>query len=72
VTDARVDRILIESGRAVGVRYMSFDEPHEVRATREVLVGAGTYNTAKLLMLSGLGPADHLRDFHCRTITKCR
>jgi choline dehydrogenase len=28
-----------------------------------VLVGAGTYNTAKLLMLSGLGPADHLRDF---------
>jgi choline dehydrogenase-like flavoprotein len=38
-------------------------EPHEARAGGEVLVGAGTYNTAKLLMLSGIGPADHLRDF---------
>jgi len=63
VTDARVDRLIIENHRAVGVRYTSFGEPHEVRAEREVLVGAGTYNSAKLLMLSGIGPADHLRDF---------
>jgi choline dehydrogenase len=63
VTNARVDRIIIENHRAVGVAYTVDDEPHEARAGREVLVGAGTYNTAKLLMLSGLGPADHLRDF---------
>lgn len=63
VTQARVDRILIENGRAAGVAYSVRGEPHEARAAREVLVGAGTYNTAKLLMLSGLGPADHLRDF---------
>jgi choline dehydrogenase-like flavoprotein len=63
VTRARVDRILVENGRAVGVAYTVDGEPHEVRPTREVLVGAGTYNSAKLLMLSGLGPADHLRDF---------
>jgi len=63
VTDARVDRILFEGGRAVGVAYTAHGEPHEVRAEREVLVGAGTYNSAKLLMLSGVGPADHLRDF---------
>jgi choline dehydrogenase len=63
VTEARVDRILVENGRAVGVSYSVRGEPHEARAEREVLVGAGTYNSAKLLMLSGIGPADHLRDF---------
>ena len=63
VTGARVDRIIIENGRAVGVAYTVNGEPHEARAGREVLVAAGTYNTAKLLMLSGIGPADHLRDF---------
>jgi choline dehydrogenase-like flavoprotein len=47
----------------VGVAYSVEGEPHEARAGREVLIGAGSYNTAKLLMLSGLGPADHLRDF---------
>ncbi|MDC9822828.1 GMC family oxidoreductase [Devosia sp. ZB163] len=63
VTGARVDRIIIENGRAVGVAYDRGGDPHEARAEREVLVGAGTYNSAKLLMLSGIGPADHLGDF---------
>jgi choline dehydrogenase len=62
VTGARVDRILIENGRAVGVEYTRNGETHRAAASREVLVGAGTYNTAKLLMLSGIGPADHLRE----------
>ncbi|MBX4890467.1 GMC family oxidoreductase N-terminal domain-containing protein [Rhizobium bangladeshense] len=62
VTRARVDRILIESGRAVGVVYTSNGESRRVLATREVLVAAGTYNSAKLMMLSGIGPADHLRE----------
>jgi len=63
VTEARVDRIIVENGRAVGVAYTRNGDPHEIRAGREVLVAAGTYNTAKLLMLSGIGPADHLDDF---------
>lgn len=63
VTHALVEKIIIENGRAVGVAYSVDGEPHEARAEREVLVATGTYNTAKLLMLSGLGPADHLRDF---------
>jgi choline dehydrogenase len=63
VTEARVDRIIIENGKAVGVAYSRDGDPHEVRAAREVLVAAGTYNSAKLLMLSGIGPADHLDDF---------
>lgn len=62
VTDARVDRILIENGRAVGVAYVHNGVTHQAYAEREVLVASGTYNSAKLMMLSGLGPADHLRE----------
>lgn len=62
VTGAQVDRIVIENGRAAGVAYRHEGKEHVVRAEREVLVASGTYNTAKLLMLSGLGPADHLRE----------
>ena len=62
ITDARVDRIVIEQGRAIGVTYTRAGTTQTVHADREVLVGAGTYNTAKLLMLSGIGPADHLRE----------
>lgn len=62
LTDARVDQIIIENGSAVGLRYTQNGVSHTVRAEREVLIGAGTYNTAKLLMLSGIGPADHLAE----------
>ncbi|MET0437406.1 MAG: FAD-dependent oxidoreductase, partial [Devosia sp.] len=61
IADARVDKILVENGRATGLAYTKNGETHTVRAEREVLVGAGTYNSAKLMMLSGIGPADHLR-----------
>lgn len=61
VTGARVERTVIENGRAVGVEYSVGGEMKTARADREVLVAAGTYNSAKLLMLSGIGPANHLR-----------
>jgi choline dehydrogenase len=61
VTEALVTRVLIEHGRAVGVEYVKDGAVTQARAAGEVLVAAGTYNTAKLLMLSGIGPAAHLR-----------
>jgi choline dehydrogenase len=61
-TGATVAKILMDKGRAVGVQYVSNGTEHVVRPECEVLVAAGTYNTAKLLLLSGLGPADELRD----------
>ncbi|ODT83954.1 MAG: sorbosone dehydrogenase [Pelagibacterium sp. SCN 64-44] len=61
VTEARVNRVLFDGSRAVGLEYEARGETYRVHAEREVLLGAGTYNTAKLLMLSGIGPADHLR-----------
>lgn len=59
---ATVTKIDVKNGRAIGVRYDKSGAEHSVRPEHEVLVAAGTYNTAKLLMLSGLGPADHLRE----------
>ncbi|MBL8550334.1 MAG: GMC family oxidoreductase N-terminal domain-containing protein [Hyphomonadaceae bacterium] len=54
-------RVLIEKGRAVGVQYLQDGEVKEARAAREVIVSGGTYNSAQLLLLSGIGPADELR-----------
>ena len=52
--------ILFEGKRAVGVRYLRErgGPAREVRARREVILSAGTVNTARLLQISGVGPAD--------------
>lgn len=60
ITDALITRIVVADGRAVGVEYEKNGTRTEVRTRGEVLVATGTYNTAKLLMLSGIGPAEHL------------
>ncbi len=62
VTGAQVTRVLFDGARAVGVEYVARGRTVQARADSEVLVATGTYNTAKLLMLSGLGPAAHLRE----------
>ncbi len=61
VTGALVRRILIESGRAVGVAYAGGGKQHQARAQCEVLLSGGTINSPQLLMLSGLGPAAELQ-----------
>ncbi len=61
MTDCRITRILVENGRAVGVRFLHYNNESEVRAEREVLVTAGAIGSPKLLMLSGIGPADELK-----------
>jgi choline dehydrogenase len=60
LTDARVTGILIEADRAVGVRYLLRGEEEEARADGEVILSAGAIGSPQLLMLSGIGPADHL------------
>ncbi|WP_417243173.1 GMC family oxidoreductase [Celeribacter sp.] len=59
---AHVDKIIIENGRAVGVAYRDKAGAHEVRVKREVVLAAGALVTPKVLMLSGIGPADHLTE----------
>lgn len=59
---AQVQRILIERGRATGVVWKDeAGDEHVARASGDILVAAGALITPKLLMLSGIGPAEHLR-----------
>ena len=62
ITGALVRRVLVENGRAIGVAYASSGREVQVRADREVLLCGGAINSPQLLMLSGIGPADHLQD----------
>lgn len=57
---ATATRIVIEGGRAVGVEIQQGKQRRVIRATKEVIVSAGAYASPQLLMLSGIGPADHL------------
>ena len=59
VTDAHVARVLFEGTTAVGVALV---DGREFRAASEVVLSAGTIDSAKLLLLSGIGPAAHLGD----------
>jgi choline dehydrogenase len=54
-----VDRVLVERGRAVGVRAVGPTGPVEVHAERVVLAG-GAYGSPSILLRSGIGPADDL------------
>ncbi|BBY38130.1 choline dehydrogenase [Mycobacterium mantenii] len=60
-TGAFVTRVCIEGTRATGVEYEHRGRRLEVRAASEVIVSAGSLTSPKLLMLSGVGPADHLQ-----------
>ncbi len=55
-------RIVIENGKAVGVEIESGGKVSTVRAHREVIVSASSINSPKLLMLSGIGPGQHLQE----------
>jgi choline dehydrogenase len=55
-------RIVLENRRAVGVEIGGRGAEQVVRARREVIVAASSINSPKLLMLSGIGPAAHLKD----------
>jgi choline dehydrogenase-like flavoprotein len=67
-TNALVLRVTVVDGRAVGVMYERDGEPREVRATREVILSAGTLQTPQILLLSGIGPAVQLQAHGIRTV----
>jgi choline dehydrogenase-like flavoprotein len=61
-TGALVKRIVFEGNRAVGVEYSTGGAATIARASSEVLLASGAIGTPKLMMLSGVGPAAHLKD----------
>ncbi|MGO1950742.1 MAG: GMC family oxidoreductase [Mycobacteriaceae bacterium] len=70
LTDRQVSRVLIEDGTATGIEYLdnAFGRLKSLPANREVIVSAGAIDSPKLLMLSGIGPAEHLAEFGIDTI----
>jgi len=61
ITKAFVSHIIIEGGRAVGVEYRRNGETKRVYADGEVICSLGAVGSPQVLMLSGVGPAEHLR-----------
>lgn len=55
-------KILIKEGRAIGVEISKGDTVEKILAQREVVIAASAINSPKLLMLSGIGPAQHLKE----------
>ncbi len=63
LTHSRATKIVLDGSRATGVEIIAADGTVEtIHADHEVIVSAGTFDSPKLLMLSGIGPADHLKD----------
>ncbi len=60
--NCQVTRVVFEGRRAVGVEIHTPDGPRVVRARKEVVLSGGTYNSPHLLLLSGIGPAAHLKE----------
>jgi choline dehydrogenase len=62
VADAHVRRLLVEHGTCRGVEYTHARQVHTAIADREVVLSAGAIGSPQLLLLSGIGPGQHLRD----------
>ncbi|WP_433564148.1 GMC family oxidoreductase [Nocardia sp. CA-151230] len=63
LTHVQATRVVIENGRATGVEIAEKNGSRRiVRAAKEVIVSGGVIGSPQLLMLSGIGPAGHLRD----------
>ena len=61
ITGARVSRIITENKKATGVAYLKHGEEYTLNASSEVLLCAGAFGSPHILMLSGIGPKEHLQ-----------
>jgi choline dehydrogenase-like flavoprotein len=61
-TKASVQRIIFDGNKATGVEYVKDGQTSLVTAHKELILSGGTFNSAQLLMLSGVGSAEHLQE----------
>jgi choline dehydrogenase-like flavoprotein len=71
-TDALVTKVIIDGGQATGVNYLHHGEPTTERASAEVILCGGAVNSPQLLMLSGVGPAEHLIEMGIDVVAESR
>jgi choline dehydrogenase len=68
ITGARTQRLLFDGWRCIGVQYQRNGSLEQATANAEVIVCAGAVDSPRLLLLSGVGPADHLREVGIKVI----
>ena len=68
LTRAMVHKVEVEENRATAVTFQHKGQMHTVEAEREIILSGGAINSPQLLMLSGIGPADHLRSHGIKTV----
>lgn len=67
-TDSYATRLIFEGTRCVGVEYVQGGETKTARANNEVIVCGGAIESPHLLLLSGIGPSDHLKEHGIKTL----
>jgi choline dehydrogenase len=60
-TGAQITRLTFSGTRVTGVEYVQDGQTKTAAASKEVVLSAGTFDSPRLLMLSGIGPADHIK-----------
>ena len=60
-THTMIEKVIIDGNRAVGVQASFKGQPLVIEAEKEIILAGGAINSPKILMLSGIGPANHLR-----------
>ena len=62
ISSAHATKVEVEDGRASAVHYRQNGQDLRVQADREIVLSGGAFNSPQLLLLSGIGPADELRE----------
>ncbi|XP_050521079.1 glucose dehydrogenase [FAD, quinone]-like isoform X2 [Daktulosphaira vitifoliae] len=68
ITEAHVTKVIVSEKHAVGVEYFLKNKLRTVYVKKEVILSAGSLNTPKILMLSGIGPKQHLKELNIKLI----
>jgi len=68
VTKALTSRIIMRGTKAVGIDYIKGGQTIRADADQEVILSGGVFNSPQALMLSGIGPAEHLKDIGIKTV----
>ncbi len=72
MTGAAVDKVMVSGNRASGVQVRHNGNMHDIRARREVILCGGAINSPQILLRSGIGPEDELKDAGIATTVKRR
>lgn len=62
ITNAHATKIILDNKKAVGVEYVKSGKYQNIYSDSEVILSAGSFQTPQLLMLSGVGPSEHLKN----------